>query len=107
MATFADRMDSMDAKIMSSLNDGRGDYLDASGRCCARGIELIVDHNLERVGPDGAVFQTNAVGITFQRAALNKIDRGGVFQHNSKRYVVEDEISNDGQWITAACMELK
>lgn len=105
MASFADLVDDMDATLMESLNDGTGEYHDAGGRCVARNLKLMVDHNLQRIGPDGAVFRTDATGITFLRSELKSTTRGGVFRFNCKRYVVEEEIEDDGQWVVAACME--
>lgn len=105
MATFADALDDMDSMIMSSLNDGCGDYFDAAGRCVARGVELIVDRNLQRVGPEGGVFITEQTGIQFRRCAIDTVARGGLFVHGNRRYLVEEEIDDDGNWVTVACME--
>lgn len=103
--TFADLTDDMDAMIMSSLNDGLGDYFDSAGTLVAQGIELMIDKNLQRVGPDG-VFMSEAVGVTWRKQALPVVIRGGFFVFGPRRYVVEETIQDDGHMLTAACMEM-
>jgi hypothetical protein len=94
----------IDAAVMAALNDGNGDYLDAAGSPVAQGIPLIVDHNLMQNGPDG-LFMSEAIGITFNKSDLKKASRGGIFIFGKCRYVVEDIVSDDDQFVTAACME--
>lgn len=94
----------IDADVMSALKDGEGHYLDAGGCVRAQHIELIVDHNLQRVGPNG-VLVTDALGITYRKADLDQAERGGVFVFDNKRYLVEEVVSDDGDFATAACME--
>lgn len=103
MAGFADLVDDMDDMLMGSLNDGTCDYLGMHGEPPAYGIEVIIDHNLQRVGPEG-LFRSDAVGITWKKRDLPSAARGGVFRHGFKRYRVEDVIDDDGHMITAACM---
>lgn len=103
MAGFGDLVDDMDAMLMSSLNDGACDYLGPQGESPAYGIEVIIDHNLQRVGPDG-LFRTDAVGITWKKRDLPAAVRGGIFKQGCKRYCLEDLIEDDGHMITAACM---
>lgn len=101
---FADLTDDMDDMIMSSLNDGEGDYFDSAGIPVAQGIELIIDRNLQHAGPDG-VFLSTAVGITCRNAQVGAVNRGGLFVIGSDRFVVETIIADDGHMLTAACME--
>lgn len=103
--TFSDLTDDMDVMIMSSLNDGLGDYFEPAGTPVAQGIELMIDKNLQRAGPDG-VFMSDAVGITWRKQELHGVVRGGFFVFGSIRYVVEDTIQDDGHMLTAACMEV-
>ncbi len=103
MAGFGDKMARMDAAIMASLNDGTGDYFESAGVPVAQGIPLIIDHNLERVGPDG-IFLSGATGITWQKSDLASVTRGGFFQFDGVRYTVEQPIADDGNMATAACM---
>lgn len=106
MAGFGDKMDRMDAAIMASLNDGTGDYFDSAGMPAAQGIELIVDHNLQRVGPEG-VFLSDAIGITWKKSDLAAVNRGGFFEFAGCRYIVEESIADDGHLATAVCMVQK
>ena len=94
----------IDADVMSALNDGCGHYIDAGGVLRAKDIELIIDHNLQRVGPNGALV-ADALGITYRKAAMQQPERGGVFVFACKRYVVEEIVIDDGDFATAACME--
>lgn len=94
----------IDAGVMSALNDGLGSYLDAAGVPRVQNVELIVDHNLQRVGPNG-VLVSDALGITWQNTEIKCVERGGIFLFDGKRYLVEEIISDDGDFSTAACME--
>lgn len=96
----------IDSAVMAALKDGRGDYIERYGGTGARDIELIVDHGLQRAGPEGQ-FLTDAIGITWRKSDLARCDIGGVFVFERCRYVVEDIISDDGSIATAACMVQK
>ncbi len=95
--------DEIDAVVMTALKDGYGDYFASAGMPVALGIELMVEPNLQRVGPEG-VFLSDAIGITWRKAALAAVTRGGFFKFDGKRYIVEETIADDGQWVSAACM---
>ena len=100
---FDELTEDMDDMIMSSLNDGQATYQGGPGELPVTGIEVFIDRNLQRVGPDG-LFRSDAVGITWKKRSLAHAVRGGVFQHCATRYCVEDIIEDDGHMITAACM---
>ena len=106
MAGFGALVDGMDAMLMSSLNDGTCDYRGQHGEPPVYGIEVIIDHNLQRVGPEG-LFRSDAVGITWKKRDLPSAARGGFFRQGCKRYCIEDVISDDGHMVTAACMEAR
>lgn len=95
--------DEIDAAVMAALKDGHGDYFSPVGTPVAQDIELMVDHNLQYVGPEGA-FLSDVVGVTWRKPALAGVARGGYFDFDGTRYVVEKTIADDGQWATAACM---
>lgn len=95
--------DEIDAVVMTALKDGHGDYFASAGMPVALGIELMIEPNLQRVGANG-VFLSDAIGITWRKAALVSVTRGGFFESGGKRYIVEETIADDGQWVTAACM---
>lgn len=100
---WANMRDRMLRTTVAVLNDGCATYQDPAGSVPIGGVEVLVDYNLQRAGPDG-VFITDQVGITWRKAELPSAGRGGVFTHNGKRYLVEEVIANDGHMITAACM---
>jgi hypothetical protein len=95
--------DRMIRTTVAALNDGCAAYKDPNGIPIAGGVEVLVDYNLQRAGPDG-VFITEQVGITWRKAALPTAGRGGVFTHADINYLVEEIIADDGHMITAACM---
>lgn len=98
--------DRMHSRVFAHLNDGCGSYTPPRGGAPTCDIQLIVDHNLERAGAEG-VFRTDATGITFRKVCLARVERGGMFEWCGRRFIVEDEISDDGHVVTVACMEQK
>lgn len=84
------------------LSDAVGTFL-SPGCTPITDLPLMVDRNLEYVGPDGS-FMSDVVGITFNRADLASAERGDVFTIGCERFVVEKLISDDGHMITAATM---
>src|SRR3990167_3308746 len=79
MAGFGDLVDDMDAMIMSSLNDGLADYLNASGALLAEGIEVMLDRDIERLDIVSGMVD-RAVTITVRRHLLQPLDRNGAFR---------------------------
>lgn len=94
----------IDAAVMAALNDGAADYANAAGQPVASGVTVIIDRNIERAGPDG-MFIAIPLAITWRKADLPEVHRGGVFAIGTATYVVERPVSDDGHFITAACME--
>lgn len=66
-------------------------------------LPLMVDRNLEYVGPDGR-FVSDVVGITFYTSDLATAARGDLFVIAGERFIVEKLIADDGHMITAATM---
>ncbi|MBX9754648.1 MAG: hypothetical protein K2X80_07835 [Pseudomonadaceae bacterium] len=67
------------------------------------GLELIIDRNLQRAGPDG-LYLSDQVGITWAASAMLTANRGGLFEIGVQRFMVEELIVDDGYMLTAACM---
>lgn len=103
---WADMRERMDRSVLAHLNDGCATYTPRLGGAVVRGVPVIVEHNLMRSGPEG-VFRSESTGIAFRKTCLAQVERGGVFEWCGRRFTVEDQISDDGHWITAACMEQK
>jgi hypothetical protein len=101
--SWASMRDGMLRATVAALNDGCANYQGPAGSLPVTGVEVLVDYNLQRAGPDG-IFITEQVGITWRKAALPGAGRGGVFTHAGIKYLVEEVIANDGHMITAACM---
>jgi len=93
----------MNQKTMRTLTDGLATYTDRNGTTYPP-IQIMVDFNIERTGPEG-VYLTDQVGITFNASDLSEAGRTGIFVYDCRRFIVEDEIANDGHVITVACME--
>lgn len=106
MAGFGKALAAMDTAIAASLKDGHAEYQPPGGLPPVLCIEVMVDENLMQNGPEG-VIRTEAVGITWRKAQLQDVTRGGLFVHAGRRFIVEEKIMDDGHMATAACMEVK
>lgn len=107
MAGFGEAVDRMDDAIMSVLGDGCATYQPPDiGRPLVRGIEVMVEHTIAYAGAGGG-FQGSVVGITWRKRFLAGVDKGGIWTHGQRRYIVDDTVMDDGEWLTAACLEDK
>lgn len=104
--SFAELTDDMDAMLMSSLNDGLADYLNASGAVLAGGLEVILDKDVERIDLASGMVD-RAVTITVQRHLLQPLDRKGSFRldpqawgADGKTWHVDGIAEDDGHLIT-------
>ena len=100
---WASMRDRMNRKAMRTLTDGLACYTDKSG-ATVPSVPIMIDFNVERTGPEG-IYSTDQVGITFNRADLQEAVRGAIFTLECHRFVVEEDIFDDGHFITVACME--
>ncbi len=108
MSTFADLTDDMDEMIMSSLNDGAADYLNAAGAVLASSLEVIVDMDVERMDTiSGGV--ERMVTVTVRKSLLVPFDRKGSFRSNAdapvkalstKTWHIDGIAEDDGHMIT-------
>lgn len=103
---WASRRARLNRAVARHLSDGTASYQPPHGMGTVAGIPVIVDHNLMQAGAEG-VFRTDATGITWNASDLPRAARGGIFTIDCRRYTVEDILRDDGQVITAACMELQ
>jgi len=101
---WASMRDRMLRTAVAALNDGAAFYQDPTGTTVAQAVEVMIDHNLQQNGPDGLSFLSELVGITWRKAQLASVGRGGIFAHSGARYLVEEIIADDGHMVTAACM---
>lgn len=92
----------MDRSVLAKLNDGVAEYRGPGQQ--PRPVTVMIEHNLVQNGPDG-MFRSDATGFTWRKAELAGAERGDVFTFERCRYVVEEVISDDGHFVTAACME--
>lgn len=97
-------VDDMDAALLASLNDGAADYLDATETLVASGIAVMVDRDVQHAGPDG-LFVTVPVSVTWRKAQLAAVERGGRFVVGADTFIVEDILADDGHLITVSCLE--
>ncbi len=94
--------DRMDRSVLAKLNDGVAEYRGPGQQ--PRPVTVMIEHNLVQNGPDG-MFRSDATGFTWRKSELAGAERGDVFTFERCRYVVEEVISDDGHFVTAACME--
>ena len=92
----------MDRSVLAKLNDGVAEYRGPGQQ--PRPVTVMIEHNLVQIGPDG-MFRSDATGFTWRKSELAGAERGDVFTFERCRYVVEEVISDDGHFVTAACME--
>lgn len=102
---WADVLARMDSRVMAHLRDGCAQYVGPAGGPVVAGVEVIVSRELMQNGPDG-MFRSSAVGFSWRKDELAKVERGGVFTFCRARYLVEEQISDDGYFVIAACMEI-
>jgi len=96
--------DRLHRQVIATLSDGTADYANPSGSPVASGVTVMIDRNLERAGADG-MFVSIPLAITWRKAELAEVARGGTFTLGATSYIVEQPVSDDGHMITAACME--
>jgi len=104
MTEFSALIDDMDSVLFGALSTAVGEH-NRPGCSPRRNVQLVIDHNLQQVGPQG-LQATDALGISCRREQVPDVARGDQFIVGCKRYTVEVVLSNDGHVITAACMEL-
>ena len=103
---FDDLTDDMDDMIMSSLNDGQGEYLAGTGVVLAEGLSIILDKDVERVDIVSGMVD-RSVTITVRRHLLQPLDRQGAFRldpaewsADGKTWHIDGIAEDDGHLIT-------
>lgn len=108
MASFAELTESMDASLLTSLNDGCVDFLAATGSVAVEGIPAIVEQGVERIN-EASGFVDRVTTVCVQKSALGSLDRKGAFRSNAERPVkllggrlwhIDDIAEDDGHLIT-------
>jgi len=104
--SFADLVDDMDKMLMSSLNDGQGDYLSSDGAVLAAGLDIILDKEVERLDEVRGLIDRMAT-ITVRRSLLRPFDRRGAFRldpatwrADGKTWHIDGIAADDGHLIT-------
>ncbi|WP_341304724.1 hypothetical protein [Pseudomonas sp. TMP25] len=101
-ARFARAQARMNRVAASRLADALGSY-QQDGQPPIDGLALQIDRGVDLTGA-GDIFLGCTIAITFSKATLCSVVRGGIFTSGLERFTVEKAIADDGQWITAACM---
>lgn len=101
---FARSLDRMNRTIAARLSDIKGSY-DSKDGAIVNSVDLMIDSSVV-IGGAEQVFASGTFAISFPVSQLAKATRGGVFTACGRSYVVEEAISNDGQYATYACMEI-
>lgn len=92
----------MDRRVLAKLNDGCAQYL-VTGQP-PKPVTVMVERNMVQNGPEG-LFRSESTGFTWRKIELDTATRGATFKFAGCRYVVEEVVSDDGHFVTAACME--
>jgi len=100
--SWAAMRDRMDRSVLAKLNDGVAEYRGPGQQ--PRNVTVMIERNLVQNGPEG-LFRSDSTGFSWRKAELDGVQRGGIFIFERCRYVVEEIISDDGYFVTAACME--
>lgn len=101
-ARFGRALARMNRVLEERLADALGSYQQA-GQPPVDDLALQIDRGVDLSGA-GDSFIGCTIAITFSKASLSAVIRGGVFTAGIERFTVEKSIADDGQWITAACM---
>lgn len=97
-------LDGLNSTVMQALHDGLAQYTDPQGGTPSAEFAVIIEHNLERVGPEG-VFITEALGIGWNKTDQPKAQRGAKITYGTQTFVIEEVLSDDGTHVFVACME--
>lgn len=92
----------MDRRVLAKLNDGCAQYL-VTGQP-PKTVTVMVERNMVQNSPEG-LFRSESTGFTWRKIELDTATRGATFKFAGCRYVVEEVVSDDGHFVTAACME--
>lgn len=101
-ARFGRALARMNRVLEERLADALGSYQQA-GQPPVDDLPLQIDRGVDLSGA-GDAFIGCTIAITFSKASLSAVSRGGIFTSGAERFTVERPIADDGQWITAACM---
>lgn len=101
--SWAAHLAGLNAAVVSALSDGLARYTGPQGGQESAEFSVIIERNLERVGPEG-VFITDAVGIGWNKADQPLAARGGILRIGSEHFVIEEPLSDDGSHVFVACM---
>lgn len=91
--------DRMNKTIMRALADGAAEYLSATGAVLARGVEVIMERDVERLD-DVSGMLDRSVTITVRKSLLQPFDRKGAFVMDGKTWHIDGIAADDGHMIT-------
>lgn len=96
---WAEMRDRMNKTIMRTLADGIAEYLSATGAVLARGVEVIMERDVERLD-DVSGMLDRSVTITVRKSLLQPFDRKGAFVMDGKTWHIDGIAADDGHMIT-------
>ena len=97
--SWAAMRDRMNKTIMRTLADGAAEYLSATGAVLARGVEVIMERDVERLD-DVSGMLDRSVTITVRKSLLQPFDRKGAFVMDGKTWHIDGIAADDGHMIT-------
>tara|TARA_R110000851_G_scaffold97963_2_gene212153 strand:- start:43873 stop:44205 length:333 start_codon:yes stop_codon:yes gene_type:complete len=99
---FARLQDRLHRVVEARLSDSLGCY-QQGGELRASDLSLQVDREWGDVGAAEA-FGAQVRFVTWRKSRLAHVERGGVFLVDELRLTVERTLSDDGHYMTAACL---
>lgn len=97
-------LDGLNSTVMEVLHDGLAQYIGPQGGAPSAEFPVIIERNLERVGPEG-LFVTDAIGIGWNKTDQPQAKRGATITYGHETFVIEEVLSDDGTHVFVACME--
>lgn len=97
--SWATMRDRMNKTIMRTLADGAAEYLSATGAVLARGVEVIMERDVERLD-DVSGLLDRSVTITVRKSLLQPFDRKGAFRLEGSEWHIDGIAADDGHMIT-------
>lgn len=91
--------DRMNKTILRTLADGIAEYHSATGAVLARGVEVIMERDVERLD-DVSGMLDRSVTITVRKSLLQPFDRKGAFVMDGKTWHIDGIAADDGHMIT-------
>lgn len=105
ISKFDKAMTRADRAIAARLNDREGCYTSGDGHRIT-GLQIMVGRSVERAGVL-EIFPAGQLVITVLKEQLTgaRVMRGGVFQLDKTKHIVQEPLTDDGAFTSFLCLE--